>query len=137
MFYEQAQSIENGDPMIRIFCFTDHDSLESSRAYADPETRKAYDRNVNEYKIIEKVGVNLFLAYQSTNRVVTVGPRDVYHYIFYIVDRDDTVTAILFDEQKPECDNKVRMRLFLGGLRLKPLKDDPRGKCSCELLLKM
>ena len=83
--------------MIRIFSFTDHNSLDSYRAYANPEIRKRYDRNIAEYKFVEKLGTNLYIAYQSTNRIVTVGPRDVYHYVQQFVDRDGTVTNIMWD----------------------------------------
>ena len=67
--------------MIRCFSFTDYGAFESNRAYANLEIRKGYDKNVNEYEVLEKLGTNLYIAYQSTNRIVTVGPRDFYHYI--------------------------------------------------------
>ena len=67
--------------MIRCFSFTDYSPLESIRAYFDRDTRKVYDKNINDYFIEEKLGTNLYVAYQSVNRILTVGPRDFYHYI--------------------------------------------------------
>ena len=125
-------------PMIRIFSYTDHNALDSVRAYSDPDTRKLYDRNIDTYGVKEKLGTNLYVAYQATNRIITVGPRDCYHYILQFVDRDDNITCIFWDvEGRPETENKVRMSLQLGGIKFIPLKNDPKGKCRVELFLRI
>lgn len=116
--------------MIRCFAYSNYGALDSMRAYADEGIRKQYDKNVNEYKVKEKLGTNLFVAYQSTNRIATVGPRDIYHYVFQTVDRDNTVSSIFWPvEGRDVTSGKVRMGLPIGGIRFKPLEEnDPRGK---------
>ena len=123
--------------MIRVVSFTDHDPLISARAFSDSGIRKQYDRNIREYYLTEKLGVNLFIAYQSTNRILTVGPRDCYHYIMQKVEMDGSLSCVFWDREMPENEGHVRMSLPLGGLRLTPLKNDPRGKTKFEYFLKV
>lgn len=137
LFYEQCYCSETGFPMIRIVSFTDHDALESARAYSDSSIRKQYDRNINEFYLTEKLGGNLFVAYQSTNRIVTVGPRDCYHYVLQKVDMDGTITCIFWDKNMPENQGHVRMSLPIGGIRFTPLHNDPRGKTQVTYLIKV
>ena len=132
LFYEQAICSKMNLPMLRCFSYCNNPTLEAFRCYADSDIRKQYDKNVNTYQVTEKLGTNLFIAYQSTNRIATVGPRDIYHYILQVVDRDNTTTCIFWPvEGRDVTPSKVRMNLPIGGVRFKPLgENDPRGKCE-------
>lgn len=78
--------------------------------------------------MIEKVGANLFVAYQSTNRIATVGPRDIYHYILQRAERDNTVTCVMWPvKNRDVTPGKVRMDMPIAGIKFNPLENDPRG----------
>ena len=135
LFHEQCYCKKTGFPMIRVVSFTDHDPLVSLRAYADTKIRKQYDRNVKEYYLKQQLGANLFEAYQSTNRIITVEPRDCYHYILQKIDQDGTITCVMWNKEMPLRQGHVRMFLPIGGIRLTPLKNDSRGKTQFEFLM--
>ena len=94
-----------------------------------------YDKNVENASILDRVGVNFLYGYQSTHRIMTVASRDVYQYCFYNILPDDSIIMTIFEEEDmPEEDGKVRMRLPVGGIHCIPKKDDPT-KCDVEMIV--
>lgn len=134
LFFDQATS-KKGFPCIRVWSYTDYDTVTSLRAYSNEDIRKEYDRNVEQCKPLEKLGCNLMIAYQATHKIVTVASRDVYQACFMDAQKDGTIKTVYWGMDKPEVKGKVRMELPLAGMIFKPLKDDPRGKTQVCLFL--
>jgi len=77
LYYDMATS-KAGKPMLRVTSYSDFDTLTTFRASVDEKTRKTYDKNVEKSYVVDTLGTNLYIAYQSTNRIVTVSSRDLY-----------------------------------------------------------
>jgi len=77
LFYDMATS-KSGKPMLRVTSYSDFDPLTTFRACVDEKIRQTYDKNVERSYTVDTLGTNLYISYQSTNRIVTVSSRDLY-----------------------------------------------------------
>lgn len=133
IFWDQSFKEENGMHLLRTFTYSDYDPVTTARAYSNPKIRRTYDRNVNEFKQIEKFGTNLIMLYQSTNRVLAVAGRDIYYYCLFTHEQDGSFKCVFYPaDHMPETKGLVRMSMPLAGFRFKNLVNDPKGR-RCQI----
>ena len=71
----------------------------------------------------------MIYGYQSTFKILAVASRDCEQIGFIQTSRDGSIKCVIWgDENKPEKEGRVRMKMPFCGLYFTPLKDDPRGK---------
>ena len=111
--------------LFRGVCLLDH-RLESDKA-------------VKSMAYLERVGVNLLLAYQVNKRVLTISERDLYMHQYCDIDDDGNLYTFVSDEFCKDCPDEkgcVRMDIPLGGYVIKPDKSDP-NKCTLFALFEV
>lgn len=136
IYCDMATSPTTNGPILRCWTYTDHEPMESIRAYFNEEVHKTYDKNVAECHFDGIIGCNLLSGYQCGFRVLTVAARDCAQIGMIQPARDGSFKAVIWgNDAKPARDGYVRMTMPYCGIIFKPLKDDPRGKTQVIMCL--